>query len=154
MRPAPRSQRSQPEPTDAELVIAARGGNVAALGVLLERHRPRLLATAIGLLGFRPDAEDAVQETFLIAMQHIGAVREPSAAGAWLQVVLRRWCLEHQRRRRGEIVTHSIPDVVDDRPTVEEQIERLELRDWIWTALERLPEPLRVSAMLRYFGSY
>ena len=154
----PSSMRSSPavhtKPTDAELVISAREGNVSALGVLLERHRPRLLATAISLVGFGPDAEDAVQETFLIAMQHIGTVREPSAAGAWLQVVIRRWCLEHQRRRRSEVVVDTPPDVADDRPTVEERIERLELREWIWTALDRLPEPLRVSAMLRYFGSY
>jgi RNA polymerase sigma factor (sigma-70 family) len=143
-----------PKPTDAELVISAREGNVSALGVLLERHRPRLLATAIGILGFGPDAEDAVQETFLIAMQRIGTVREPGAAGAWLQVVIRRWCLDYQRRRRSEVVVDTPLDVPDDRPSVEERIERLELRDWIWNALDRLPEPLRVSAMLRYFGSY
>jgi RNA polymerase sigma-70 factor (ECF subfamily) len=47
-----------------------------------------------------------------------------------------------------------VPDVADDGMSVEERVEQLELRDWIWTALERIPEPLRVSAMLRYFGSY
>jgi RNA polymerase sigma-70 factor (ECF subfamily) len=30
----------------------------------------------------------------------------------------------------------------------------LALRDWVLTALSELPEPLRVTAMLRYFGSY
>jgi hypothetical protein len=28
------------------------------------------------------------------------------------------------------------------------------LREWVWTALSELSEPLRVTAMLRYFGSY
>ncbi|HEY5415162.1 MAG TPA: sigma factor, partial [Gemmatimonadaceae bacterium] len=74
----------------------------AALGLLLERHRPRLFATAVRLVGgYRSDAEDAVQETCLAAIRHIGSVRDPE-----------------------------------------------------WGALQRLPEPLRVSAMLRYFGSY
>jgi len=142
-------------PTDGELVAAARGGDVAALGVLLERHRPRLFATALRILGYRPDAEDAVQETCLIAMRHVGSVRDPEAVGAWLQTVVRRSCLQHQRQRRsGEVLTDSFPDLLDARPGPEDRIDRLELRDWIWGALQRLPEPLRVSAMLRYFGSY
>ncbi len=28
------------------------------------------------------------------------------------------------------------------------------MREWVWTALSELPEVLRVTAMLRYFGSY
>ena len=140
---------------DGELVAAAKAGNGAALGVLLERHRPRLFATALHILGYRSDAEDAVQETCLAAMQHLGSVRDPDAAGAWLNTVLRRACLQlEQRRRSSEMLTDSVPDRLDDRPGAEERIERLELRDWIWGALQQLPEPLRVSAMLRYFGSY
>jgi RNA polymerase sigma factor (sigma-70 family) len=142
-------------PTDAELVAAARCGDGASLGLLLERHRPRLLATALRLLGYRPDAEDAVQETYLVAMRHVGSVRDPEAVGAWLQAVLRRACLQHVRRRQsGEVLTDTFPEIVDDRTSPEERVERLELREWIWSALQRLPEPLRVSAMLRYFGSY
>lgn len=142
------------QPTDAELVAHACGGDVASLGVLLERHRARLFATALGVLGIRSDAEDAVQETFLIAMQHIGGLRNPSAVGAWLQMVVRRACLQLQRERSVEIVTDAVPETADARPGADERIERLELRDWIWCALEQLPEPLRVTAMLRYFGSY
>jgi RNA polymerase sigma-70 factor (ECF subfamily) len=150
-------QRYHPGPalTDRELVAAAKAGNGAALGLLLERHRPRLYATALRILGYRADAEDAVQETCLAAMRYLGSVRDPDSAGAWLGAVLRRACLQHQRRRRNaEVLTDSVPDRLDERPGPEERIERLELRDWIWGALQRLPEPLRVSAMLRYFGSY
>ena len=145
---------ARPVATDADLVTAARGGDGAALGLLLERHRPRLFATAVRLLGYRPDAEDAVQETCLAAMRHIGSVRDPESVGAWLQAVLRRACMQHERRRNGELLTDSLPDLLDERPGPEDRIDRLELRDWIWGALQRLPEPLRVSAMLRYFGSY
>jgi len=109
----------------------------------------------VRLVGYRPDAEDAVQETCLAAIRHIGSVRDPESIGAWLQAVVRRACLQHERRRRnGEPPTDPRPKLIDDRPRPEDRIERLELRDWIWGALQRLPEPLRVSAMLRYFGSY
>jgi RNA polymerase sigma-70 factor (ECF subfamily) len=148
--------RANPEPSDGDLVIAARAGDGAALGLLLARHRPRLLASALRLLGYRADAEDAVQETFLAALRHLDAVREPAAVGAWLHAVLRRACLQHRRRpdalRTDALV--DVIDVVDASAGPDERLERADLRDWIWGALQRIPEPLRVAAMLRYFGSY
>jgi RNA polymerase sigma-70 factor (ECF subfamily) len=134
--------------------MSARAGDAASLGLLLERHRPRLLATALRLVGFRPEAEDAVQETCLIAVRYLGSVRDPDAVGAWLETVLRRACLQNRRRWRGELLTESLPDMLDESPSVEDRIEQMELRDWIWGALQRLPDALRVTAMLRYFGSY
>lgn len=140
--------------TDGDLVVAAQGGDAIALGVFLERHRAHLLARALRLVGNSSDAEDAVQETFLQAMRHIGAVRDPDAAGAWLHAVLRRACLQLRRRDRDVTLVGSAPDLADEREDLEANLERQALRDWIWNALERLPEPIRVSATLRYFGSY
>jgi RNA polymerase sigma-70 factor (ECF subfamily) len=37
---------------------------------------------------------------------------------------------------------------------VEESLDRFALRDWTWTALERLPDDQRVTVMLRYFGRH
>lgn len=148
-----RVREARPVLSDGDLVQAAQRGEIAALGLLLERHRPHLFATALRLVGYRAEAEDAVQETCLVAMRHIGSVRDPESVGAWLHVVVRRACLQH-RRRKPELASDALPEIADERAGPEERIERLELRDWIWTALQRLPEPLRVTAMLRYFGSY
>ena len=135
--------------TDCELVLAAQRGDVTALAALLERHRPHLFASALRLVGYSADAEDAVQETCLAAMRYVGTVRDPESAGAWLHAVLRRACLQQRRRRRGEQLTASIPDRADDAPGPEDRIEQLELRDWIWGSLQQLPEALRVTAMLQ-----
>ncbi len=43
------------------------------------------------------------------------------------------------------------PAVDADRFPVEEAIDRAALRDWVWAALERLSEPLRLAILLRYF---
>ena len=69
---------------DAALVRAAQAGDIAGLGALLERHRSRLHAIAVSILGHGPQAEDAVQDTFLIALRRIGELRDPAAARAWL----------------------------------------------------------------------
>ena len=141
-------------PCDAALLDAIRGGDVAALGLLLERYRPSLLAVAIRIVGRGPEAEDAFQETCLTALRHIGSVRDPDALGGWLHTVMRRVCLQQKRRHRAEVLTHELPEVAADGESPEERIERLALRDWVRDAVNRLPAPLRVAAMLRYFGSY
>lgn len=139
---------------DAELAVAARGGDCACLGLLLERHRTRLYALALNMLGYGPDAEDALHETFLIALRRIGDLKDPQAVGGWLRTVLHRCCLQQLRRRRREILMADIPDRPDEGTGVEERLEKVALREWVWDALRKLPEPLQATAMLRYFGSY
>jgi RNA polymerase sigma factor (sigma-70 family) len=140
--------------TDAELAVAARDGDCACLGVLLERHRPGLYAAALRMLGYGPEAEDAVQDTFLIALRYIGELKDPQAVVGWLLTVLRRCCLRRLRQTRGEVLTAEVPDRPDEGASIEERLERVALREWVWGALHKLPEPLQVTAMLRYFGSY
>lgn len=140
-------------PSDAELTRAAQAGEVSALGLLLARHRPALLATAYGVLGYYgPDAEDAVQETAVIALRRIGDLRDPEAVGAWLRTVVRNACRMRLRQ--------PIPVPVDDdgfvalpstEPDPAELLERHVTRDWVWQAVAELSPPLRLALMLRYF---
>ena len=60
------------QPDDASLVRAAQAGDNVSLGTLLERHRALLLAVAVGMLGHGPQAEDAVHDTFVLALRRIG----------------------------------------------------------------------------------
>jgi RNA polymerase sigma-70 factor (ECF subfamily) len=88
--------------SDAALPTQAHAGEVEALAGLLERYRPSLYATAIGLLANRDDALDAVQETFVVALVKLGSLRDPSAVGGWLHRVLRNTCLMRLRRTGRE----------------------------------------------------
>ena len=135
------------EPADAWLVRAAQTGDVGALGTLLERHRALLYAVAVGMLGHGPQAEDAVHDTFVIALRRIDGLHDPAAARAWLLTVLRNVCRGELRRRAVEPVPEPSAFAVD------EAIDRHALRDWVWTALERLSEPLRLPIVLRYFSN-
>jgi RNA polymerase sigma factor (sigma-70 family) len=144
-------------PSDAELVEAAQRGDAASLGFLLERYRAPLYGLALQILGHGPEAQDAVHDTFLIALRKIDEVREPAAVGGWLHAVLRNVCCMRLRAAQGELLFDEVPRYADRRnpeSSAEESIDRLAMREWVWTALARLPEALRVTAMLRYFGSY
>ncbi len=148
-------------PSDADLVRSAQGGDPVSLGLLLERYRAPLHGRAVGILGYGPGAEDAVHDTFMVALGKIDGVREPAAVGGWLHAVLRNVCLMRLRAEKGEILSDEMHRYVEQGPqqrsldlSAEEAIDRLAMREWVWTALSELPEALRVTAMLRYFGSY
>ncbi len=144
--------------TDAELVRTARRGDAASLGILLERHRAPLHALALRFLGHGPDAQDAVQDAFLIALRTIDRLREPEAVGGWLRGILRNVCLRRLReRRQGEIPFDELPRRVELgflESSVEKAIDHLAMREWVWSALGELPENLQATAMLRYFGRH
>jgi RNA polymerase sigma factor (sigma-70 family) len=86
--------------SDAELVRTAQSGDAASLGILLESHRAPLYALALRFLGHGPDAQDAVQDAFLLAVRKIGQLKEPEAVGGWLRSIARNVCLSRLRERR------------------------------------------------------
>ena len=134
--------------TDAQLLRRAQGGDPVSLGMLLERHRARLYARATAMLG-AGHAEDAVHDAFLVALRRIGDVRDPDAVGAWLLAVVSNACRERLRRTSRETLTADPPEAALE--TAAREVDRAAQRDWIWTALERLSEPLRLVILLRHF---
>lgn len=146
--------------SDEELARAAQGGDAVSLGILLERHRAPLYALALRVLGHRPQqAQDIVQDVFVVALSTIEHLREPKAAGRWLRGILHNMCLMRMREKSRELPIDELPsgglrEMLSEPSHAEASIDQLAMREWVWTALEELPQPLRVTAMLRYFGSY
>jgi RNA polymerase sigma-70 factor, ECF subfamily len=135
--------------TDIELAVLARAGSVQAVAGLLERHRPSLYAAAIGLLGNRADALDAVQDTCVVALGRLGDLHNPAAAKRWLHTVLRNVCLMRLRQRR-ELPTEYV-EPTGTMPSPEELVEQDAVREWIWGAIDELSADERLTVMLRYF---
>jgi RNA polymerase sigma factor (sigma-70 family) len=143
--------------SDAELAKAAQSGDAVSLGILLERNQAPLYALALRFLDHSSEAQDAVQDTFLTALRMIGRLREPEAVGWWLRGILRNVCLRRLRERQQEYrFERPEGDLESDflEFSVEEAIDRLAMREWVWSALGRLPEDLQLTVALRYFGSH
>jgi len=139
-------------PGDADLVLAAQHGDTAALGLLLARHEPSMRAVALNILGFRPEADDVVQDAALIALRRLGDLRDPAAVGPWLRSIVRNGC-RMQLRAATPVPVPDIgavlpPDVERDPATL---LDRLGHGAWVWTAIEELSPPLRLVTILRYF---
>jgi RNA polymerase sigma factor (sigma-70 family) len=143
--------------SDPQLARAAQSGDAVSLGTLLERHRAPLHALALRMLGHGPEAQDAVQDAFLVALRTIDQLREPEAVGGWLRGILRNVCLMRLRERQREIHFERPERDLESafsEFSVEEAIDRLAMREWVWSALGRLSEDLQLTATLRYFSSH
>ncbi|MCE0538160.1 RNA polymerase sigma factor [Kineosporia rhizophila] len=140
------------EELDESLVRSAQAGDMAAFAALVERHRAALRATAIALLGYTDDAEDAVQDALLTALQRLPELREPSAVVPWLKAAVRNNCRQQLRARKAVPVADPgllLPPVTSPG---EERLEQAATADWIRRGLDGLSAPIREVMMLRYFS--
>ncbi|MCT9935192.1 sigma-70 family RNA polymerase sigma factor [Planotetraspora sp. A-T 1434] len=137
---------------DAALTRAAQAGDVSALALLLERHRPGMRAVALSLLGPCADVDDVMQEAALVALRRIVDVRDPESVGPWLRMVVRNRCRTLLRAARRVEPVERVP-LPPEGTTPEEVLQSHALRDWIWEAVEALSPTLRLPVVLRYFST-
>src|SRR4051812_11878488 len=86
--------------TDAQLVARIREGDRAAEEALYRRHAQAVAVTATRLLRSHHDAQDVLQDTFIIALGEIEGLRDPAAVRAWLLQIAVRQVHRRFRRRR------------------------------------------------------
>jgi RNA polymerase sigma-70 factor (ECF subfamily) len=102
-REASVSELSVPEPSDEELVRRAQSGDAWAEEALFRRHIGRAGQIAMRLLGRGSDAEDAIQDSFVIALEQLPKLREGAAFRSWLlRIVLHQ---AHRRYRKRRMLT-------------------------------------------------
>jgi RNA polymerase sigma factor (sigma-70 family) len=87
----------------ARLVDAARAGCPGAWRAVVERYDDGLHAIGRGYGLDAATVDDAVQQTWLSAVTHLAALREPAALSGWLRSILHRECLKAANRARREI---------------------------------------------------
>jgi RNA polymerase sigma-70 factor (ECF subfamily) len=117
-----------------------------------------MLAVAVAMLGWCPEAEDAVQDASLTALAKIGQLRDPAAAGPWLRSITRNVVRMRWRAPSREVTLDAGLDDVPGRarshqPTPEQMLEEHALRDWVWSAIDQLPAGLQTALLLRFFSS-
>jgi len=101
-----------------------------------ERHRPHLRAVAYRMLGSLPEADDAVQDTWL-RLSRSGA-DDIENLGGWLTTIVARVCLNMLRarnRRREEPLAVHIPDPVISPDGEHQPEEQALLADSVGLAL-------------------
>jgi RNA polymerase sigma-70 factor (ECF subfamily) len=135
--------------TDRDLVELAQHGDRDAFGVLAHPTADWLFAIAHRILRDFGRAEDAVQQTLVIAWRELPTLRDPDRFEAWIRRLLVRVCyLEVDRARRWDATVRALP--VEMEATDDDQISVAD-RDQLERGFRRLPPDQRAILVLHHY---
>ncbi len=135
---------------DLDLVGRIRAGDATAFEQLYRQHSPRLYNLASRMIGARGEADDLLQDIFLLAYRKIGGFRGDSSLGTWLYRLAMNHCLDVLRNRQTRMgqQTDSLdePDAppVASRVPVAGAVSRIDLE----RAIATLPPACRAAFLL------
>ncbi|GAA4917848.1 RNA polymerase sigma factor SigM [Streptomonospora salina] len=139
---------------DKELLSRHAHGDDRAFGELVRRHRERMWAVAIRVLGDAEEAADALQDAFLSAFRGAHRFRGDAQVSTWLHRIVINAC--HDRMRR-KMVRPAVPtddatlDVISNERTKASTPDPTGSSDSamdVHSALTRLPEDQRMALVL------
>jgi len=148
-----RASDKQNREINAEQVQAIQQGDEKAIAELVRTYAERIYRFVYHQVGGREeDAEDIVQETFLAAIKSAHRFQGSARVSTWLYSIAAHKVADYHRRRRRRkeeplpLLEFNLSEL--DSPEV--LLEKTELRERIWAALERLPDHYRTVLVLRY----
>jgi RNA polymerase sigma-70 factor, ECF subfamily len=144
---------------ESALVAAAKAGDVSAFETLVGRYERKIFRLTQNITQNKEDAEDAMQEAFLKAYEHLGEFEGNSRFYTWLVRIAVNQALMKLRRRRPNVVSldeeidtgeDMVPrDVEDWGPSPEDRFEQTELGDILSRTIGELDAPFRTVFQLR-----
>ena len=104
--------------TDEALVAAFVSGDPSAFDELVRRHRQRVYAICLRYFRDPAEAEDAMQETFVLLLRKASTYRGGAAFSTWLYRVATNTCHDVARRRSrrpqpADLIAADLPDEAD-----------------------------------------
>jgi RNA polymerase sigma-70 factor (ECF subfamily) len=134
---------------DRALVRTCLDGDRDAFGAIVERYQRVLFTVAVRMLGNRDDANDATQNAFVKAYQHLRSFDPGRRFFSWIYRILVNECQNQMRDRRP--VEPLPPDLaVGDSPA--DALDAEERRRRVQSAIVALPPDYREVIVLRHFG--
>lgn len=140
------------DPSDAELVMSARGGQAWAQEALFRRHARMAIGLAHRLLPHAGEVDDLVQDCFVQALKRLHTLQNPQAFSAWLGSIVVHAVGKRLRRQKllsrlGLRMPESIDALAIAAPTAPGEVV-VELRR-VYGLLASLPAEQRIALVLR-----
>lgn len=140
--------------SDAALVERAVSGDRWAMEALYRRHVRRVTNAVTRVLGRSADADDVVQDAFIVAFDRLEELREPAAFRGWLARIAMNEVRGRLRKRRllrrlaldrgeDDVSLESLA-ITDASPEVKAELARID------RVLARMGAEPRMAWMLRY----
>jgi RNA polymerase sigma-70 factor (ECF subfamily) len=144
---------------EAALVANAKAGDISAFETLVGRYERKIFRLTQNITQNREDAEDAMQEAFLKAYEHLQAFEGNSRFYTWLVRIAVNQALMKLRKRRPNVVSldedvdtgeDMVPREVEDwGPSPADRYAQTELSDILTKVIGELDQPFRIVFQLR-----
>jgi RNA polymerase sigma-70 factor, ECF subfamily len=142
--------------TDEEVVQHVRAGAVALYEILMRRYNQRLYRVARAILRDDSEAEDVMQDSYVLAYQHLHQFEGRAPFSVWLTQITVRAALA-RLRARGRVQQLNLNEdsgeptmnLADPGPSPEQMASRGELGHLLEEAVLGLPDQYRSVVMLR-----
>jgi RNA polymerase sigma-70 factor, ECF subfamily len=147
-----------PALSERELVALVSSGDRAAVELLVRRYDQLLFRTARAILKDDSEAEDAVQEAFLLAHRGIAKFRQDAKLSTWLVRIVANAAMGRLRKnkRRYRIIQSGDSVVPEQRGLhnagpegPDEALSRADTRRLIEAKIDALPDLYRAVFVLR-----
>jgi RNA polymerase sigma-70 factor (ECF subfamily) len=155
----PGSNRTVQTASDHDLAQSIAAGDLAALKTLMRRHNQALFRTARSILRDDGEAEDVVQETYLLAYRSIHDFRGEAKLSTWLARIAVNLAIRRRQRQGRDPATFTgtpdaageeAQDMIESRSyTPEAAASNSELRQMLEAHIDRLPDLYREVFVLR-----
>ena len=139
--------------SDESLVIQSQSGDRASFEELVRRTARGLFARLYLETGDAHQAEDLVQETYLLAWKKLDQLTDAKGFRGWLFTVAHAVLVDSVRKRGRKKRTAPAP--VEPQATSEsplETAEQKELRQRVLSRLRAMPDRLRLPLTLRFIA--
>ena len=133
---------------DSDLVVRAQRGDRDAFAILARTRGDRLYAIAQRILRDVHRAEDAVQQTLVVAWREVPRLRDPDRFDAWLHRLVVRACYAELRERRSWDAAIRLLDI---EPASSDGSMSIADRDELERGFRRLPPEQRAILVLRHY---
>ncbi len=136
---------------------AARQGDKAAFGRLIEAYQGPVYNLAYRMLGNRGEAEEAAQEAFIRAFTKLDSYDPRRKFSTWMLSITSNYCIDLLRKRRALLLSLDQPlpphpALMSDRADgPEAQAVDSEREEMVQSLLETLPEDYRQAVVLFYW---
>jgi RNA polymerase sigma-70 factor (ECF subfamily) len=144
-------------PTDSDLVAAARAGDREAFGVLVERHRRHVYQLCFRFVGNHEDANDLTQDVFIRAYRSLDRFKGDAALGTWLHRIAVNASLNKVTSGKGRtepidaLLRSGHPRAAADMESASDALLRDERAAVVRAAIARLPKKQRATLILRVY---
>lgn len=139
---------------DAQLIDESLTGQSDSFGQLVQKYQDRLFNTMVHVTGSRKEAEDVVQDAFVLAYVKLEMFAGKSAFYTWLCRIAFNISVSRRHRKRPEVSVESMREASGNEPTdgaetAEQYAERREREAQVYVALDQLSDEQRSILVLR-----